>query len=145
MASVTTREELPDLPFRHYHPIPKIVTAVQLSEAEDIPNPFATDSTFHGEPGDWKITYGTNSDGSFNVAICEQSIFNQTYEHIENDKYRKKTSTVIEAAQLRKPLDIITLEGPSRGESGDWLLIGVGGEPYFNDDVYFKSRYIRVD
>ena len=145
MVSVTKREDLPDLPFRRYRPIPKIVTARQLSEAEDVPNPFATGGTFHGEPGDWKITYGANPDGSLSVAICQQEIFSKTYEHVEGDKFRKKSSTVIEAVQLKKPLDIITLEGPSHGKPGNWLLIGVEGEPYFNDDSYFKSRYSPLD
>jgi hypothetical protein len=145
MVKITRRKDLPDLPFQPYRAIPKNVTAVQLTEAEDVPNSFATGDTFHGKPGDWKITYGTNADGSPNAAICAQEIFNKTYEHVEDDQYRKKTATVIDAIQLEAPLDIVTLEGPSHGKPGDWLIIGVEGEPYFTDNAYFQSRYTPLD
>jgi hypothetical protein len=145
MAAITKREHLPDLPFRRYRAIPKVISAVQLTEPADVPNPFATQGTFHGEPGDWKILSGPTSEGSQAIAICEQAIFSQIYEHLEGDKYRKKSSTVIEAAQLQAALDIVTLEGASHGEPGDWLLIGIAGEPYFTSDAYFKRSYVLAD
>jgi hypothetical protein len=52
---------------------------------------------------------------------------------------------VIEATQLQEPLDIVTLEGPSHGEPGEWLLMGIEGEPYFTSDAYFKSSYVLAD
>jgi hypothetical protein len=145
MASVTKREELPDLPFRRYRAMAKIVTAMQLEEAEDVPNAFAAGAIFHGEPGDWKIICGRDEDGNDDVAICAKNIFRERYEHVEGDRYRKKSTTVIDAAQLKESLDIVTLEGASVGEPGDWLLIGVEGDPYFNSDAHFGSNYVPFD
>jgi hypothetical protein len=145
MPSITKREELPNLLFRCYRPIPKDVTAIQISGAEDSPRLNIDEQIPHGKTGDWKIFYGNNSDGRPMTAICDRDIFKKIYEHVEGDTYRKKSSLFIEAAQLEESLDIMTLEGPSHGEPGDWLLLGIEGEPYFNDDVYFKSRYILAD
>ena len=145
MTIVTKREELPDLLFRRYRPLAKIVTAVQLTEAVDLAHPFAAHDTFHGKPGDWKITYGTDASGKDDVAIVEKDVFSIRYEHVEGDRYRKKSSVVIEAAQLENPLNIVTLEGPSHGEPGDWLLIGAEDDPYFNSNAYFSSRYVPAE
>ncbi len=145
MPSITKREELPNLPFRRYQPIPKDVTAIQISGAEDSPRSNTDEQIPYGKTGDWKIFYGNNSDGRPMTAICDRDIFKKIYEHVEGDTYRKKSSLFIEAAQLEESVDIMTLEGPSHGEPGDWLLLGIEGEPYFNDDAYFKSRYILAD
>ena len=145
MPSITKREELPDLLFQRYRPIPKDVTAIQLSGDEYSSLSDTDEQMLYGKLGDWKIFYGNNSDGHPITAICDRDIFKKTYEHVEGDTYRKKSSLFIEAVQLEESLDIITLEGPSHGEPGDWLLLGIEGEPYFNDNAYFKSRYILVD
>lgn len=145
MSSITRREDLPDFPFRRYHPIAKVITAIQLSEAEDIPSSDVEGRMFHGKAGDWKIIYGANSDGHLAMAICDGDIFRKIYEHVADHLYRKKTSFFIEAVQLEGPLDIMTLEGPSHGEPGNWLLLGIEGEPYFNDNDYFKNNYVLID
>jgi len=145
MSSITKREDLSDLLLRRYRPIAKVITAIQLSKAEDIPRSDAEGQMFHGKPGDWKIIYGANAEGRRAMAICDRDIFRKIFEHVEDDTYRKKSSFFIEAAQLEEPLDIMTLEGPSHGEPGDWLLLGIEGEPYFNDDAYFKSNYVLAD
>jgi len=142
--SITRREELPDLPFRRYRKLPNPVTAVQLTALEDVSNPFAVGS-YHGKPGDWRIVYGTRPDGSIDTAICDGDIFARTYEHLDGDQYRKKATVVIEASQLDTPLDIVTLEGPSHGEPGDWLLLGIDGEPYFNSDAFFTANYLPAE
>ena len=140
-ARVTQREELPDLEFRRYRKVPKPVTAMQLKVPEDVPNRPASEGFYHGEPGVWKVIYGQRPDGSLDTAIIQPDIFAQTYEHLGGDQYRKK-AVVVEAAQLDTPLDIVTLEGPAHGEPGDWLILGVEGEPYFADDDYVKEHYI---
>ena len=145
MPLLTKREDLPDLRFRRYRPIAKVITAIQLTEPEDIPSSGAEGEMFHGEPGDWKIIHGANADGSLVVAICNRDIFTRVFDHVEGNQYRKKSSYVIEAAQLPAPLDVMTLEGPAHGEAGDWLLLGIEEEPYFNDDTYFKSNYVLAD
>jgi hypothetical protein len=109
-----------------------------------VTNPFATD-VYRGKAGDWQITYGVREDGTPDLAICDGEVFDRTYEHIEGDRYQKKAKIEIDAARLEAPLDVTTMEGPAHGEPGDWLLIGVEGEPYFNDDSYFRSRYEPVD
>lgn len=145
MSTITRRENLPKLPFRRYRPVPKMIRAVQLCEPEDIRGSYDGQETFHGEPGDWRIFYGTNPDGSQAVSICNGDIFSQIYEHVEGDTYRKKTSYTIEAAQLQQPLDIVTLEGPAHSEAGGWLLVGTQGELYFNSDEYFRRSYVIAD
>ena len=145
MSIVTQRMELPPLPFRKYRAIPQPVTAVQLQQPEDVPNPFGTEGFYHGEPGDWKICYGQRADGSKDVSICAADIFAQNYEHLGGDQYQKKANVVIEAAKLDSPLDIVTLEGPAHGDAGEWLLLGVKDEPYFTDDAYFCTHYTLVD
>jgi len=139
LPSITKREELPNLLFRRYRPIPKNVTATQVSRADDFSHSSTDEQIPHGKTGGWKIFYGNNSDGRPMTAICDRDIFKKIYEHVEGDIYRKKSSLFIEAAQLEEPLDIMTLDEPSHGEPGDWLLLGIEGEPYFNDDAYFKE------
>ena len=141
---ITRRDDLPDLPFKRYRSRAKPVTAVQLTAPVRIPNPYASEGTFKGEVGAWKITHGPRPDGSVDVAICREDIFKELYEHKGGDLYQKRPAVVIEAVQLKRPLDVTTLEGPSHGEAGDWLLIGVSDEPYFASDDYFKTNYVSV-
>jgi len=145
MPSITKREDLPNLLFRRYRPIPKVVTTIHLSGTKDSPGSDTDGQILYSKPGDWKIFYGADSDGRPVIAICDEDIFRKIYEHIGGDTYRKKSSFFIDAAQLEEPLDIMTLEGASHGEPGDWLLLGIEGEPYFNEDAYFKSSYILAD
>lgn len=145
MPPTTQRAELPALPFRRYRAIPKPVTAVQLSEHEDVPNPHGAGGSFHGEPGAWKIIYGVREDGGQDVAVCAADVFERTYEHLDGDQYQKKIGAGVEAARLEAPLDIVTTEGPAHGEPGDWLLLDANGNPYFNHDEYFSERYAPAD
>jgi hypothetical protein len=136
---------LPDLPFRRYRLRPQTVRAVLLRESEAVPNPFATGEGYRGEAGTWKVFYGNRPDGSADVAIVVPQVFRETYEPVAGDQYRKKTTKVVAAAQLKAPLDIVTLEGPAHGEPGDWLLIGVQGHPYLNDNAYFREHYVLAE
>ena len=145
MSTTTQRAELGDFPFRRYRAIPKPVNAVRLTAPEDVANPFGGGGTYHGEPGDWKITYGVRDDGSPDAAICSAEVFDQTYEHLSGDRYRKKVNAEVEAARLEAPLDINTTEGPAHGDAGDWLLLDADGNPYFNDDGYFRAHYAPAD
>ena len=140
----TRRDELPDLPFGRYRPVGIPVRAVQLDVAGSARNPFARNGSFLGQGGDWRITYGKQADGEPDTAICDRQVFEETYEHLEGDRYRRRP-IVIEAAQLTASLDIITMEGPSRGEPGDWIVIGARGQSYFNADGYFREHYKPVE
>ncbi len=140
----TPRAELPDLPFRRYRAVPEPVTAVQLQEPEDVPNPFGAGGTYHGEPGAWKVTYRERADGTRDVAVVSAEHFAKTYEQMGGDQYRKKVTAEVEAARLSAPLDIVTTEGPAHGEPGDWLILLDSGA-YFNDDEYFRAHYAPAD
>lgn len=140
MTPPTRRAELPALPFARYRAVPRTVRAVRLTRPEEVPNAFATGGAFHGVPGDWKVTYGTNPDGTPNQAVVAADVFAATYEHVTGDQYRKKPVTV-EAARLAEALDIVTTEGPSHGAPGDWILIDAKGHCWFNDDAGFRRRY----
>jgi hypothetical protein len=144
MTPPTRRAELPALPFARYRAVPRTVQAVQLAQAEDVPNLFAAGGSFHGEAGDWKVTYGANPDGTPNQAVVAAAVFAATYEHAAGDRYRKRPVTV-EAARLAQPLDIVTTEGPSHGSPGDWLLVDAAGHCWFNDDAGFRRRYEPAD
>lgn len=141
--AVTRRTELPPLDFGRYRSVGVPVQAVQIDARTMVSNRFASDAGFEGKPGDWLVTYGERPDGTTDSAIVDRTVFEQTYEHLGGDSYRKRP-VVIEAAQLTTPLDIITMEGPSHGEPGDWILTGTSGECYFNADRYFRHRYEAV-
>jgi len=140
MTPLTRREDLSGLTFAPYRALPRTVRAVQLAQAEEVTHPFAAGGTFHGEPGAWKVTYGPNPDGSPNRAIVDEEVFARTYEHVAGDQFRKRPVTVL-ATRLAGPLDIVTLEGPSHGNPGDWVVVGAGGDCWFNDDDGFRRRY----
>jgi hypothetical protein len=141
--AVTRRTELPPLDFGRFRSVGVPVQAVQIDAATRVTNAFASDRGFIGKPGDWLVTHGERADGKPDIAIVDLRVFQETYEHLEGDSYRKRP-VVIEAARLTTPLDIITMEGPSHGEPGDWVLTGTSGECYFNADRYFRHRYEAV-
>ena len=55
--------------------------------------------------------------------------------------YRKKPTNVF-AAQLSQRITIPTSEGNISGNSGDWLLFDVEGNPYPCKDSVFKKTYL---
>ncbi len=56
---ITRRSDLPDLAFSPFLSVTdKPVFAVQLEEAGDIEHPFASNGTFKGSVGAWRVTYG---------------------------------------------------------------------------------------
>ena len=57
--------------------------------------------------------------------------------------YRKKP-VVIQAEELKEPIEIETLEGTMRGEIGDFLIIGVNGEKYPCKPDIFHKTYTKV-
>ena len=59
-------------------------------------------------------------------------------------KFRKKP-VVIEAEQLKAPVDIETLEGTMHGDVGDWLITGVNGEKYPCKPDIFAKTYAPAD
>ena len=58
--------------------------------------------------------------------------------------YRKKP-VIVKAAQLTERIEIETLEGTMTGQKGDYLIVGVEGEPYpCKPDIFWKT-YELVD
>ena len=58
-------------------------------------------------------------------------------------RYRKKP-VLIDACELPFPVTIVTLEGEMKGNKGDWLIIGVKGEPYPCKPDIFKETYEKL-
>ena len=146
MPKITKRSDFPDMVFLPFlSAADKPVTAVQLDEADSVEHPFASDGSFDGVPGSWRITYGRRPDGGSDIAICQNDIFQLTYQHLGGSLYQKKTDIVTEAARLDMPLDIMTSEGPSHGEPGDWVLVGIDDDLHFCDNDIFAARYFPRD
>lgn len=59
-------------------------------------------------------------------------------------KYRKKP-VVIEAYQTDIELEIETLEGTMKADKGDYIILGVKGEPYPCKPDIFAETYEKVD
>jgi len=59
---------------------------------------------------------------------------------LEFQNYRKKP-VVIQAAIIDETCQVETLEGVMTGNPGDYLIIGVEGEPYFCKPEIFKKTY----
>jgi hypothetical protein len=53
----------------------------------------------------------------------------------------RKRPVVIDAVQINVPFHVDTKEGRMTGKSGDYLLIGVQGEPYPCDRDIFEATY----
>jgi hypothetical protein len=140
----STRGDFPDLETRRYRSIGIPVRAQRLTEERMVDSAFGSGGTFRGKAGDWLVTYDTRADGRGDQAIVDGAVFAATYEHLEDDRYRKRP-VVIEAAQLMEALEIVTMEGPSRGAIGDWIVFGARGEAYFNSDTYFRENNELVD
>lgn len=142
-SKTTKRASCPNLVFHPYLSVPdRPVIAVQLEQAESVEHPYASDGRFAAVPGSWRITYGTRSDGNLDIAICQNDVFQLTYDYLGGSKYQKKPTIVTRAARIDVPLDILTTEGPAHGEPGDWLLVGVNDDLHLCDNDTFVARYV---
>ena len=140
--TIAKRSDCPNLDFQAFISMPdKPVNAIQLKQADTIEHPFASNGGFQGIAASWKITYGIRPDGTADIAICQNDVFQSTYEHLGGSRYQKKTNIVTQAARLEAPMDIMTLEGASHAESGDWVLVGADGDLHFCDNDVFVARY----
>jgi len=62
----------------------------------------------------------------------------------EEFKNYKKKPIVIQALQIDKAFQVYTLEGVMKGDPGDFLIIGVKGEPYPCKPDIFAETYEEV-
>lgn len=89
--------------------------------------------------GHWVII-GPDSD----VYGCAAEVFEQTYEPVEAKPGFYRKVAIVEAYQISEDMTIGTLEGPSVGKVGDWLITNATGEQYFASDSYFREHYALV-
>ena len=75
---------------------------------------------------------------------CDEESFAATHEAIpgEPDTYRK--TALIWARRMDEPFDVLTKEGPERGDAGDWLAqqrVHGTDEQWFIPDEVFATSY----
>jgi hypothetical protein len=91
-----------------------------------------------GRAGDWRVT---NDEGrSWSVV---PDIFEQTYQHLEADRYRRIGDVV-----ARPAVDgelISSLEGRQTAQAGDWVIKGVSGEQWITSAEHFAANYERTE
>jgi hypothetical protein len=56
-----------------------------------------------------------------------------------------KRPLTIRAKQIFEEFEVETLEGIMRGKAGDYLVIGIAGEPYPVDRQIFQNSYDKVE
>lgn len=70
--------------------------------------------------------------------------------HFTNDTLPNDMSTFykkpvpVQAKQILEPFTVLSLEGIVNGKAGDYLMIGVNGEPYINDRGIFEKTYVKT-
>jgi len=58
--------------------------------------------------------------------------------------YRKKPVVIEAERNMGPPVEIVTLEGTMRAETGDWIITGVKGEQYPCKPDIFEATYEAV-
>ncbi len=61
-------------------------------------------------------------------AVVRADIFEQTYQPLGDNLYRKRADIVHRYFTLKRRALIETLEGVQEAEAGDWIMQGVAGE-----------------
>lgn len=120
------REIIDDAPtgvtWRHVRPKPSPPVRARRAEADTSVE--TGQGTLRARGGsDYIVDYGGGD-----RAVIRGDIFERTYERVGDDLYAKRTDVVLRYTTLRNPVIVETLEGPQRGEPGDWLMQGVAGE-----------------
>nr|WP_156524234.1 hypothetical protein [Gordonia sp. LAM0048] len=97
---------------------------------------WTTDSgeTMTAQPGDWEVT-----DSSGNVRSVAAAVFDQTYERIDADRYRRVG--IVSARRAIAAEVVETLEGPITATADEWILEGAAGERWPVPDAHFRASY----
>lgn len=90
--------------------------------------------TLNGAAGDWKLT---GPDGS--TWTVKPDIFAKTYGEVSPGVYAK--TAIARAMKLNQPYTVQSLEGPSSGNTGDYLVIGPNNEFYIVNGAKFEGMY----
>ena len=88
--------------------------------------------------GDYMIV---NADGTKH--ICDKEIFENTYEHIGNQIYRK-IPIKVRARKLTEDTEIETLEGKLIGKKDSFIVKGLRGEEYSVTPKAFEDTYTFI-
>jgi hypothetical protein len=88
----------------------------------------------HADAGDWAV-----SDSDTERWSVRNEIFRTTYEHVEDDVWRRTGS--VRARPARDGEMIATLEGPVLAVAGNWILKGAAGEQWPVSAERFSKLY----
>jgi hypothetical protein len=67
------------------------------------------------------------------------------FEHEAEGKFYRKLPVAVKAYQMEDDFTVETLEGIMKGNAGDFMIIGVAGEPYPCNREVFEATYVEVD
>jgi hypothetical protein len=109
-----------------------IVTAEQRNEAWTWTS--GSGNTMHAHAGDWAV-----ADPAGNSWSVRADIFRETYQHIGENRWRRKGFVLARPARGGEIID--TLEGPATAADGDWIVRGENGEQWPVPAEQFRQRY----
>lgn len=118
------RYDYPEDPYADYvdgtfRKIPVEISAYQVDRDCVILN---AAGDLHAKTGDWIIT-GIEGE----QYPCDDEIFRETYDYVDGDRFSKKP-VQMDAQRAKERQTVMTLEGPTTAERGDWIITGVRGE-----------------
>lgn len=93
--------------------------------------------TMHARAGDWEV-----SDGDGRSWSVRDKIFRSTYEHIDENRWRR--AGCCRARPARDGETVETLEGPAVATESEWVVEGPTGEQWLVPADKFASNYEPV-
>jgi hypothetical protein len=112
------------------------VTAVRRNQAWEWTT--ADGSRMQGRAGDWEVS---DDDGATRSVAA--SIFEQTHESVDGDRWRR-TGEV--RGRRARPGEVVhSLEGDQVARPGQWVLRGVEDEEWLVSAEHLETGYDRVD
>lgn len=104
------------------------------------PREWQTDAgdSLRGEAGDWWVV---SPDGAFRTVAA--TVFPTDYEHVDAQVYRRRG--IMSARRTTARETVMSLEGPSTAEAGDWILLDESGNTWAVPDPVFRHGYELID
>jgi hypothetical protein len=94
-------------------------------------------TVMRGRAGDWEVT----DDNGVSRSVAA-SIFEQTHEPIDGDRWRRTGE--VRGRQARPGEVVHSLEGDQTARPGQWVLSGVAGEEWLVSTEHLDSTYERL-
>ena len=70
---------------------------------------------------------------------------NYTFKHLIDEGFRPfRKDAVVWAKQMEEPFEVLTLEGPARGEAGDYWCVGPRNQQWLSHAAIFEQTYKLV-